>query len=127
MVKDRLHSAADASPPAALLLPQILPGILGRRALPAGRLRALDATPVFHHGLLDGEAPAVGEQALQQFPRRRARELAHVTIEVRLIVVAGGDREVRENRQSGRHESHGRRVQIAACGRRPSARRRFRA
>jgi hypothetical protein len=52
VVKGRLHSAADASPPAALLLPQIRPGILGRRALPAGRLRALGATPVFHHGLL---------------------------------------------------------------------------
>ena len=45
---------------------------------------------------LDGEAPAVGEQALQQLPGRRARELAHVTIEVRLIVVAGRDRKVCE-------------------------------
>ena len=28
------------------------PGILGRRALPTGRLARLDATPDFHHGLL---------------------------------------------------------------------------
>jgi len=28
------------------------PGILGRRALPAGRLAGLDATPDVHHGLL---------------------------------------------------------------------------
>jgi len=52
VVKGRLHSAADASPPAALFLAQILPGILGRRALPPGRLGALGATPAFHHGLL---------------------------------------------------------------------------
>ena len=45
---------------------------------------------------LDGEAPAVGEQAFHQFARRRARELAHITIEVRLIVIAGRDREVCE-------------------------------
>src|ERR1700687_6095866 len=30
------------------------PGILGRRALPAGRLARLGATPDFHHGLLGG-------------------------------------------------------------------------
>src|SRR5439155_5897949 len=29
------------------------PGILGRRALPAGRLARLGATPDFHHGLLN--------------------------------------------------------------------------
>src|SRR6266566_3827343 len=29
-------------------------GVLGRRALPAGRLARLGATPDFHHGLLDG-------------------------------------------------------------------------
>jgi hypothetical protein len=55
-VKRQLHSAGDASPPAALLLAQILPvtpGILGRRALPAGRLAALGATLAFHHRLLD--------------------------------------------------------------------------
>jgi hypothetical protein len=28
------------------------PGIRGRRALPAGRLARLGATPAFHHGLL---------------------------------------------------------------------------
>jgi hypothetical protein len=57
VVKGRLHSAADASPAATLLLLQIQPGILSRRALPPGRLDALGATPAFHHGLLeqDGE------------------------------------------------------------------------
>jgi hypothetical protein len=44
-VKVRLHSTGDASPLAALLLPQILPDILGRRALPSGRLAGLGATP----------------------------------------------------------------------------------
>ena len=34
------------------------PGILGRRALPAGRLARLGATPDFHHGLLDAAADA---------------------------------------------------------------------
>jgi hypothetical protein len=33
--------------------PSNTPGILGRRALPAGRLARLGATPAFHHGLLD--------------------------------------------------------------------------
>src|SRR5881396_2884079 len=32
--------------------PSNTPGILGRRALPAGRLTRLGATPDFHHGLL---------------------------------------------------------------------------
>ena len=61
----RLHSAADASLRAALLVPRILPDILGPRALPAGRLGVLGATPDFHHGLLvtinrsiDAVAPA---------------------------------------------------------------------
>ena len=35
--------------------PSNIPDILGRRALSAGRLAALGATPDFHHGLL---APA---------------------------------------------------------------------
>jgi len=34
--------------------PSNTPGILSRRALPAGRLARLGATPDFHHGLLDG-------------------------------------------------------------------------
>src|SRR5579862_649264 len=36
---------------AALLLPHMLPGILGRRALPAGRIAVLGATMDLHHGL----------------------------------------------------------------------------
>jgi hypothetical protein len=51
-VKVRLHSTGDASPGAALLLPQIQPGILGRRALPAARLAVSVRTPDFHHGPL---------------------------------------------------------------------------
>src|SRR5262245_34275794 len=50
------HSAGDASPRTALLLAQILPltpGILGRRAWPAGRLAALSATPPFMRWLLE--------------------------------------------------------------------------
>ena len=38
--------------------PSNTPGILGRRALSAGRLARLDATPDFHHGLLSEEALA---------------------------------------------------------------------
>jgi hypothetical protein len=47
-----LHSTGDASPLAALLLAQILPDLLGRRALPSGRLACLGATPDLHHELL---------------------------------------------------------------------------
>ena len=54
------HSTADATPPAALLLAQILPVFLGRRALPAGRLARLGATPDFHHGLLEVLEPEHG-------------------------------------------------------------------
>src|SRR6476469_2436915 len=35
--------------------PSNTPGILGRRALPAGRLARLGATPDFHHGLLGNQ------------------------------------------------------------------------
>jgi hypothetical protein len=39
--------------PAGCVAPPLnTPGILGRRALPAGRLARLGATPDFHHGLL---------------------------------------------------------------------------
>jgi Oligogalacturonate lyase len=38
--------------------PSNTPGILGRRALPAGRLARLGATPDFHHGLLGAPKPA---------------------------------------------------------------------
>jgi hypothetical protein len=55
VVKVWLHSTGDASPLAALLLTQNTPGILGRRALPAGRLARLGATPDLHHGLLAGD------------------------------------------------------------------------
>ena len=41
------------------------PGILGRRALPSGRLARLGATPDFRHGLLTAEA---AENAEKHFP-----------------------------------------------------------
>jgi hypothetical protein len=59
VVKVWLHSTSDASPPAALLLAQILPVFSVRRALPAGRLARLGATPDFHHGLLTQFCDAV--------------------------------------------------------------------
>src|SRR6266850_1054200 len=43
------------------------PGILGRRALPSGRLARLGATPDFRHGLLAAEA---AENAEKHFPAR---------------------------------------------------------
>jgi hypothetical protein len=39
--------------PAGCVAPRLnIPDILGRRALPSGRLTRLGATPDFHHGLL---------------------------------------------------------------------------
>ena len=38
------------------------PGILGRRALPSGRIARLGATPDFHHRLLNGFIPLVALQ-----------------------------------------------------------------
>ena len=55
-----LHSSGAASRLAALLLPQILPGILGRRALPSGRIATLGATMDLHHGPLTSGKRAVG-------------------------------------------------------------------
>src|SRR6266850_1981124 len=40
------------------------PGILGRRALPPGRLARLGATPDFHHGRLTAERAEVAEKVL---------------------------------------------------------------
>src|SRR5712691_4744796 len=37
------------------------PGILGRRAVPSGRLARLGATPDFHHGLLTAEVAESAE------------------------------------------------------------------
>src|SRR5712691_5870065 len=51
-------------PASGVAPPSNTPGILSRRALPAGRLARLGATPDFHHGLL-------------QAPRRPARR-AHL-------------------------------------------------
>src|SRR5438128_3340138 len=41
--------------------PSNTPGILSRRALPAGRLARLGATPDFHHGLLGHQAATTTE------------------------------------------------------------------
>ena len=49
--------------------PSNTPGILGRRALPAGRLARLGATPDFHHGLLaSAQTPAGGAQLTIRSP-----------------------------------------------------------
>src|SRR5580704_19520941 len=39
-------------PPGCVVPPSNIPDILGRHALPAGRIAGLGATPDFHHGLL---------------------------------------------------------------------------
>ena len=44
--------AGRCIPTGGVVPPSNTPGILGRRALPAGRLARLGATPDFHHGLL---------------------------------------------------------------------------
>ncbi len=53
------------------------PGILGRRALPAGRLARLGATPDFHHGLLEdnrhGSCRILGSRLATALLGRRAR------------------------------------------------------
>src|SRR5437899_3311279 len=46
------------------------PGILGRRALPAGRLARLGATPDFHHGLLTRCGPCLRRDGLETVPYR---------------------------------------------------------
>jgi hypothetical protein len=40
-------------PPGCVAPPSNIPDILGRHALPGGRLAVLGATPDFHHGLLE--------------------------------------------------------------------------
>src|SRR5207244_5191182 len=61
------------------------PGILGRRALLAGRLARLGATPDFHHGLVGRildrfERLAAGDQLAQhpEITRDRARTIVEV-------------------------------------------------
>src|SRR5205809_4725691 len=46
--------------------PSNIPDILGRRALSAGRLAALGATPDFHHGLLGMLSLGVGTPATRR-------------------------------------------------------------
>src|SRR5437660_5293672 len=55
--------------------PSNIPDILGRRALSAGRLAALGATPDFHHGLLGGalSKPTPRSRAARTSPPRAAR------------------------------------------------------
>jgi hypothetical protein len=43
-----------------------MPDILGRRALPAGRLAALGARRYFHHGLLEPEAGSPKPEAVME-------------------------------------------------------------
>jgi hypothetical protein len=47
-----------------LIWTRVIPDILGRHALPGGRIAGLGATPDFHHGLL--RAPAVNNVAAPQ-------------------------------------------------------------
>jgi hypothetical protein len=55
--------------------PSNTPGILGRRALPAGRLARLGATPDFHHGLLGALAPSVAiADSVKAVPASKASE-----------------------------------------------------
>src|SRR5207247_4238708 len=55
--------------------PSNTPGILSRRALPAGRLARLGATPDFHHGLLTGGAGSrTPLGAIRLFLEMRARD-----------------------------------------------------
>ena len=57
-----------------MLLPQIQPGILGRRALPAGRLAALGATRYFRIGPLacHGIAMVTKRDPLSLLPLRQS-------------------------------------------------------
>src|SRR5713101_23555 len=48
-------------PPGCVAPRSNTPGILGRRALPAGRLARLGATPDFHHGLSAAAAPLAAD------------------------------------------------------------------
>ena len=60
--------------------PSNIPDILGRRALPAGRLARLGATPDLHHGLLasqPSQAPLAGLFNEQQGPVANYRGYAH--------------------------------------------------
>src|SRR5206468_4519582 len=57
-----------APPLAVLLLPQILPIFLGRRALPSGRLARPDAPPALHHGLLRRPHCTLSEKVTDPFP-----------------------------------------------------------
>src|SRR5580704_14068525 len=66
---------------AALLLPRILPGILGRRALPAGRIAVLGATMDLHHGLL--RLPAASERSINLHEGQQLAELGLGDAELR--------------------------------------------
>src|SRR5204863_9632127 len=75
VVKVRLHSTGDASPLTALLLPQILPDILGRRALPSGRLAGLGATPGLSPRAVNEQRPSPRREHRQGCPSSLARSL----------------------------------------------------
>ncbi len=70
--------------PAGCVAPQSnTPGILGRRALPAGRLARLGATPDFHHGLL-GTAYLTRRQRVYGEADRHAHEIARSVERIRV-------------------------------------------
>jgi hypothetical protein len=59
-------------PPGCVASPSNIPDILGRHALPAGRIAGLGATPAFHHGLLGHEVfAACTDRASGYGPSRR--------------------------------------------------------
>ena len=73
-------------PPGCVTPPSNIPDILGRRALPGGRIAALGATPDLHHGLLftNGQGHDVGSIATERARGRAgsaARGLLRCTLE----------------------------------------------
>jgi hypothetical protein len=68
------------------------PGILGRRALPAGRLARLGATPTFHHGLL--AQTGASRTALAIVSDARNRPIVDVGADDFVIQESGQPREV---------------------------------
>jgi hypothetical protein len=73
-------------PPGCVAPPSNIPDILGRRALPAGRLAVLGATPDFHHGLLAACArcsPAELDDVLPRQPRNDAIECEPLCLDLR--------------------------------------------
>src|ERR1700676_4746097 len=63
-------------PPGCVAPPSNIPDILGRHALPGGRLAALGATPDFHHGLLGSQK---NEAASPECEWTNSVDVLHIT------------------------------------------------